>query len=199
MIHSRSLSLALGFAFLSTAAFAGNEIAPVAHTDPITVRVLGGKNGQPIPHLHLLLIGGYDQRDLHDQLFREERITDAHGRVQLSRQLENLPWLQVWSSKKPLCQAHPRGGSFSVELMRRDGVSAPNRCGTAVVEDLPGVFNVFVKGKGDPIAAPPVAASETALSSNAPGSCACAAKSTKCVSVCQHLGSAMGAVENLFR
>jgi hypothetical protein len=91
------------------------------------------------------LIAGYDQNDLHDQLYRQEALTDAHGQARLSKQLGNLPWLQVWVNKKPLCQAHPRNDNFSVELIRRDGLSAPNRCGTATVEDAPGVFTVFVK------------------------------------------------------
>jgi hypothetical protein len=124
-----------------------SETFPVVHNEPITVRILGGKDGQPLAHLHLVLLGGYDQRDLHDQLFRAEVLTDPQGQAQLPGQLANIPWLQVWVAKKSLCQAKPRGDRFSVELIRRDGLSAPNRCGTAVVEDAPGVFNVFVKGE----------------------------------------------------
>ncbi len=124
------------------------ESFPMVHKDPITVRILGGKDGQPLAHLHVVLLGGYDQRDLHDQLYRAEVLTDAHGQARLSGQLANLPWLQVWVAKKPLCQTKPRGASFSVDLIRRDGLSAPNRCGTATVEDAPGVFTVFVKGNG---------------------------------------------------
>ena len=124
------------------------ESFPVVHNEPITVRILGGKDGQPLAHLHLILLAGYEQRDLRDQLYRAEVLTDAHGQTRLPRQLSNLPWLQVWAAKKPLCQAKPRGNSFSVELIRRDGLSAPNRCGTATVEDAPGIFTVFVKGKG---------------------------------------------------
>jgi hypothetical protein len=124
------------------------ETFPVIHNEPITVRILGGKDGLPLAHQHLTLLGGYDQSDLHDQLYRSEVLTDSHGQVKLPRQLANLPWLQVWVDKKPLCQAKPRGENFSVELIRRDGLSAPNRCGTATVEETPGVFTVFVKGKG---------------------------------------------------
>jgi hypothetical protein len=61
--------------------------------------------------------------------------------------LANLPWLQVWVGKKSLCQTHPRNTSYSVELIRHDGLSAPNHCGTATVENKPGVFTVFVKNK----------------------------------------------------
>jgi hypothetical protein len=147
MIRPLALSLAAGIALLTATLCCADETFPVVHNEPITVRILGGKNGQPLTHLHLVLIAGYDTSDLHDQLYRAEALTDAHGQAHLPKQLANLPWLQVWVAKKPLCQAKPRGGSFSVELIRRDGLSAPNRCGTATVEDAPGVFTVFVKGK----------------------------------------------------
>jgi hypothetical protein len=147
MIRPIALSLAAGVALLTAAISGAGESFPVDHSEPITVRILNGRNGQPLAHLHLVLIGGYDRHDLHDQLFLEEALTDAHGQVRLSNQLANLPWLQVWVNKKPLCQAHPRKASFSVEEIRRDGLSAPNRCGTATVEDAPGIFTVFVKGK----------------------------------------------------
>jgi hypothetical protein len=130
------------------------ETFPVVHNEPITVRILGGKDGQPLAHLHLVLLGGYEQSDLHDQLYRVEVLTDIHGEARLPRQLANLPWVQVWVATKPLCQASPRKDSFSVELIRRDGLSAPNRCGTATVEDVPGVFTVFVKGKAKDADAP---------------------------------------------
>jgi hypothetical protein len=148
MIRPLALSLAAGMALLTATLNGAAETIPVVHNEPITVLILGGKNGLPLAHLHLVLLGGYDQRDLRDQLYRAEVLTDAHGAARLPRQLANLPWLQVWVAKKPLCQAKPRGESFSVELIRRDGLSAPNHCGKATVEDAPGVFTVFVKGQG---------------------------------------------------
>jgi len=148
MIRSLALCLVTGMALLTTTICRADEVFPVVHNEPISIRVLGGKNGLPLAHLHLVLIAGYDQSGLRDQLFREEAITNAQGQAQLSNQLTNLPWLQVWVNKKPLCQANPRKASFSMERIRRDGLSAPNRCGTITVEDAPGVFTVFVKGKG---------------------------------------------------
>jgi hypothetical protein len=147
MIRSLALSLAAVIALLTATLNGAAETFPVVHNEPITVRILGGKDGQPLAQLHLVLLAGYDQSDLHDQLYRAELLTDAHGQAHLPKQFANLPWLQVWVDKKPLCQSKPRGESFSVELIRRDGLSAPNRCGTAVVEDAPGVFTVFVKSK----------------------------------------------------
>ena len=147
MIRPLALSFAAGMALLAATLNGAAETFPVIHNEPITVRILDGKEGRPLSHLRLVLLGGYDQSDLRAQLYRAELLTDSHGDARLPRQLANLPWLQVWVAGKPLCQARPRGASFSVELIRRDGLSAPNRCGTAVVEDAPGVFTVFVKGK----------------------------------------------------
>jgi hypothetical protein len=156
MIRAFAFSLAAGLALLTVTISGADEnyqtgraaeSSPVVHNEPITVRILSGKSGQPLAHLHLVLIGGYRSSDLHEQLFREEALTDAQGRARLSNQLANLPWLQVWVSKKPLCQPHPRAASFSVEQIRREGLSAPNLCGVVTVEDVPGVFTVFVKSK----------------------------------------------------
>ncbi len=134
---------------LLTAAASGvSESFPAVHNEPITVRILGGKDGQPLGRLHLVLIGGYDAHDMREQIYRQEVLTDAQGQVRLSNQLANLPWLQVWVGRKSLCQLHPGNSSFSVELIRRDGLSAPNRCGKVAVAARPGVFTVFVKGKG---------------------------------------------------
>lgn len=161
LIFSLAAGLVLTVAFPSAAAQScqrggSAESLPVVHHEPITIRILSGKDGLPLAHLHLILIAGYRASDLREQLFREEALTDARGQARLSSQLANLPWLQVWVDKKPLCQVHPRTASFSVERIRRDGLSAPNRCGTATVEDAPSVFTVFVKGKGEaPVDAAP--------------------------------------------
>lgn len=143
-------------ALLSSATKCASESFPVIHTAPITVRILGGKDGQPLGRVHLTLIGGYDPRDMRQELFREEVLTDPHGQIQLSNQLANLPWLQVWVGKRSLCQQNPRSASFSVDLMRRSGLTTPNRCGKATVEDHPGVFTVLVKGNGAPQPGPAI-------------------------------------------
>jgi hypothetical protein len=153
MIRPIAISFAAALSLLTASVCGADEPHSVTHNEPITVRILSGKDGQPLAHSHLILIGGYDQDEIHDQLWREETLTDAHGQASLSKQFANLPWLQVWVDKKPLCQANPRKTSFSVERIRRDGLSAPNRCGTATVEDAPGVFTVFVRtGKKDTLA-----------------------------------------------
>ncbi len=146
---NRPLSIFLLAALaLSTAALCpAVETFPVVHNDPIIVRILSGKNGLPLINLHLVLIGGYDRDDLHQQFYREDALTDNFGKVRISNQMANLPWLQVWVRSMPLCQSKPRKTSFSVELIRRDGVNAPNLCGPVSAQNTPGLFNVFVKNK----------------------------------------------------
>jgi hypothetical protein len=165
MLRCLVVHVAAGIALAAVPVSCAAEVFPVAHKEPIVIRILGGTDGKPLVRQHLTLIAGYDQRDMREQLFREEVLTDEKGQVRLSNQLANLPWLQVWVGKKPLCQGNPRSASYSVELIRRDGVSAPNRCGTATVESKPGVFTVFVKNKA---ATPAVATSDSASEADAP-------------------------------
>jgi hypothetical protein len=149
MIRPITLSLAAAIALSAASLCRAGETFPEVHSDPITVRIVSGKNGQPLSNLHLVLVGGYDRSDLHDQFYREEVLTDPFGKVRLSNQLANLPWLQVWVSKMPLCQSNPRKTSFSVELMRRDGLSAPTLCGPVTAQNAPGTFTVFVKNRAN--------------------------------------------------
>jgi hypothetical protein len=144
--------LATGLAMRAAAQGHAVESLPSVHNEPISVRILNADDGKPLAHVHLVLIAGYDMGEIHDQLWREETLTDDRGEAQLSRQFANLPFLQVWVTKRKLCQQNPGAKSFSVETIRRDGVSAPNRCGIATVENAPGVFTVFVKVK--PVAPP---------------------------------------------
>jgi hypothetical protein len=175
MIRHIVAHLAAGVALAAVSVSCAAEVFPVVRNEPIVIRILGGKDGQPLARLHLTLIAGYDRRDMNEQLFREEVLTDAHGQARLSNQLANLPWLQVWVEKKTLCQENPRITRFSVELIRRDGLSTPNHCGMATVEDKPGVFTVFVKGKGaapaaHAIATPTPAPAVAPVSKSAPAS-----------------------------
>jgi len=145
MTLSFTLSMTAGLALFCSLASRANEIFPSIHNEPITVQVLSGKDGKPVPHAHLLVVAGYDQEDLRLRLWQNEILTDAEGKVLLSKPVGNLPLLQVWVTKAPLCQESPRKTSFSVEEIRRDGLSTPNRCGIATVTDRAGIFTVFVK------------------------------------------------------
>jgi len=139
--------LAAALLLLTASASRADETFPVVHDEPITVRVLDGLNGKPLVHAHLLLIAGYDKEQLKMQTWREEALTDANGKAVLSKQLDNLPFLQVWVLKEKTCQSNPRSDVFSIDRIRRDGLSTPNLCGITSVENTPGSFTVFIKSK----------------------------------------------------
>jgi hypothetical protein len=161
--------LGAGLILLAVQVCGADETFPVVHNEPITIRVLSGRDGHPIAGAHVILTAGYDQRDINLHLRREEALTDEHGNARLPSALANFPLLLVSVAKKHLCQGDHHGSVFSVERIRRDGLSAPNRCGTVSVEDAPGIFAVWVKtgkaaaspvgsAKDDPKAAAPDAA-----------------------------------------
>ena len=153
---------------LLAATAAAAEVFPVVHNEPIAVRVLDGKDGKPQPRAHVILVAGYDRRDLALGLWTEEAITDASGLVLLSDVLRNLPLLRVDVLKRRSCQADAADAAFSVERVRRDGLSTVDRCGTIAAEDTPGVFTVYVRGgkastkagPNQPGAAPPTKATQ---------------------------------------
>jgi hypothetical protein len=144
---NRVLKVWIGAAMTLRAAagYASGEVFPVAHGGTIAVRVLGGKDGKPQVHAHVILVGGYDQRDLGLGLWREEVLTDGEGTVRLSNALGNLPLLRVEVEKRRACETDANRAAISVERIRRDGLSGANRCGMVVANNAPGVFTIFVK------------------------------------------------------
>ena len=143
MIRPALLALLL----LAAPACRADEVFPVIHNEPITVRLLDGKDGHPLAHQHLTFAGGYDLNDLRTRLWLEEATTDDHGEARLSAQMANLPWLQVDLLKGNLCLAKSSSSAFSIERIRRDGLTAPNRCSPFVAQSAPGVFVLFAKSK----------------------------------------------------
>jgi hypothetical protein len=137
--------------FLHAAQVRGaDEDFPVVHNDIITIRILDGSNGQPIAHAHLSLYAGYNRRDLHLAMWHDDVSTDDHGQARLPNELANLPFLQIGVAKEHICQAGSGSAIFSVDRIRRDGMSAANGCGKATFGDAPGAFTVFVKSKIHP-------------------------------------------------
>lgn len=148
MTIARTLSLALGAGTLllpASVCGAQQNSLPVAHPEPITIRILDGKGGTPLAHVHLQVAAGYDDRDLRLGLWNEEIVTDGEGRASLPGSLKNFPLVAVWVAKHKLCAAHGRSTYMSLDNIRSVGLSTRNRCGTAVAAETPGVLNVFAK------------------------------------------------------
>ena len=156
MTIARTLSLALGAAVALLASAGRSEGSlPVSHPEPITIQILDGKGGAPLAHVHLLFVAGYDDRDLRLGLWSAEAITDAKGRVSLPHALKDFSFVEVWVAQHKLCAAHGRSLAMNLDRVRNEGVSTPNRCGTTVVEDTPGVLIVFAKARTPDLPPPP--------------------------------------------
>jgi len=144
---------------------------PVIHHEPITVRVLDGRRGVPLARVHLILIAGYDQRDLHKGLWQEEAITDSAGSAQVPDSLFSFPFLQVVVARHGMCIGDVSESRFSMDQIRFAGLNSPNRCGVLTVENLSGVFVVFAKTKGSdrlPVKGAPMRPAKTSPEAAAP-------------------------------
>ena len=144
MVRFRAFVCAAGMFALAASASSQSEIFPNVHNQPIVIHVVDGRDGKPLAHARVSLVGGYTARDLHLQMWHEEAFTDEQGRARISSAMENLPIHQIEVAKSQLC-ADSHSAIVSVEQIRRDGLSMPNRCGTGAAEGTPGVFTVFVK------------------------------------------------------
>lgn len=178
MIRIHSICLAVAAAATSHLC-AASEPFPVVHHEPLTVRILDGVSGKPRAGQHIVLAGGYTDRDLALGLWQEGARTNASGEVRIPDVLANLPFLRVWVIKAKTCQAKGTPGRLLVDEIRNRGWSAGNTCGATVATAVPGTLVLFVRGgtagavetaaettpDNAGTAQPPSAASETSATS----------------------------------
>jgi len=139
---------------LTTLARAG-ELFPVVHTDTLAVRLVDSRDGRPISHQHVLLTGGYDERDLRLQLWQQDAITGEDGLAMLNSQLVNLPLLSVALQAGKLCRQSQGFFAYSTDRIRRWGLVGDNHCGLFVAMATPGVLTLAARSaKSTPDAAP---------------------------------------------
>ncbi len=160
MTIARTLSLAFGVGTLLLPAAVGKaqNSLPAMHPEPITIRILDGKGGAPLAHAHLQIVAGYDDRDMRLGLWSEEAVTDGQGRASLPGSLKNFSFVAVGVAKHKLCAARGRSTFMNLDNIRSEGLSTPNRCGTTVVAETPGILNVFAKAHRKDLPPPPTPA-----------------------------------------
>jgi hypothetical protein len=145
------LLLALSGSALPLAAqLASVEAIPVDHKEPITIRVLDGRDGRPIPNLRLALRAGYTENDIARRFWREEAMTNADGEARLPSTLANFPFLDAILARARLCQSSADGAVYKIGLIRSEGWLAPNHCGVVAIENQPGVLTLFATQRGKP-------------------------------------------------
>jgi len=156
MTIARTLSLVLCVMTLALPGSMGKseQSLPAIHPEPITIRILNGKDGTPLAHVHLLLVAGYDDRDLRQGFWSGEAITNAKGQASLPDSLKNFSFVAVSVAKRRLCAARGRSLSVDLDNVRSEGMSTPNRCGNLMFADKPGVLTVFAKAHAEDLLSP---------------------------------------------
>lgn len=113
----------------------------------VTIRVLDGKDGKPIPNTALIVFGGATTEDVkfHEQHFALK--TDLEGRAVL-RPLDTTQWIQVLPDELVLCQSEVRI-YFEVNQVVQKGATSQNTCsklsGTLSVA---GVLTIYMRRSG---------------------------------------------------
>jgi hypothetical protein len=94
---------------------------PAIHPEAITIRILNGKDGAPLVHVHLLFVAGYDDRDLRLGFWSAEAMTDAKGRASLPGALKDFSLVEVRVANRRLCAAHGRSLDINLDNVRYGG------------------------------------------------------------------------------
>src|ERR1035437_10905189 len=84
-VHSHACQVIWGIFFLAFVLHSSGDTFPVLYREPITIRIVDGKTGTPLTHVHLAILGGirparYSQRDVagrdDNRRWRESTIAD---------------------------------------------------------------------------------------------------------------------------
>jgi hypothetical protein len=140
-------------ALLASASRSQNSL-PVLHREPVTIRILNGKDGAPLAHVHVVFVAGYDDQDLRLGLWSEEAITNAKGQASLPDSLKNFSFVAVWVAKRKLCAQHGHALGADLDNVRNQGLSTTNRCGNLMFADKPGVLTVFAQAHAEDLPSP---------------------------------------------
>src|ERR1035437_5192033 len=89
-VHSPACQVSWGIYVLAFVLHSSGETFPVLHREPITIRIVDGKTGPPLTHVHLAILGGirparYSQRDVagrdDNRRWRQCTIADLPGEL----------------------------------------------------------------------------------------------------------------------
>ena len=122
----------------------GGALATASSDNAIVIDVVDGKSGNPIPNEHILVFQGATTEDVRAQKNPSKELkTDANGAALLAVDDPSILRIQVWVDWHVLCQEKPNEQSYSVENIRKVGLSSPNNCGSVVRENIPSHLIVF--------------------------------------------------------
>jgi len=140
----KSLGLGL-YVFGIIVCLMSNVQVPTAQEKNIIIRVMDGRNGKPMANMHLMVSLGSSQEDVRELKSHVDLQTDLNGVALLSIDESTISRIQVWVDWHTLCQETPNTKSFSIEEIRKSGLSTPNNCGSVTREKAPNHLTVFAR------------------------------------------------------
>ena len=116
--------------WLSIFTTAGPILAtPSEDSQTISVVVLEGKNGKPMPREHLLGLVGGTQEEVRPHGHKIDLETNLEAVALLPPGSSSYSRIQIWVDRRTLYQRTPNLASFSLDEVRRSGASTANTCG----------------------------------------------------------------------
>ena len=111
----------------------------------ISVQVLDGRNGKPIPNQRVLVFVGSSAEAAKSHAEHTDLTTDKDGLGTLRVHPDQTRWIQVWADGRVLCYPDPNQSSFSVDTIMSAGVVTPNSCSEVVKNGVPGHLIIFAR------------------------------------------------------
>ena len=130
------------FSFLFFMSF---SIVGVAQSSEITIQAVNGKDGRPLVHQRLLIIGGETAKAASFHRTSFDVTTDGNGVAKMKLNPTTTRWVEIFVDFLTLCYQKPNLTQFSVDKILSDGLSAPNNCSSVVQQAKPGQFIVFAR------------------------------------------------------
>ena len=125
----------------------GQQLALPQVPPPLTIRVLDGKDGKPIPNTALIVFGGATTEDVkfHEQHFALK--TDGEGRALLQPR-DSTQWIQILPDELVLCQPEVRI-YFEVNQIVQKGAVSQNTCSKLfATPPVAGVLTIYMRRSG---------------------------------------------------
>ncbi len=111
----------------------------------ITVQVLDGRNGKPIPNQRLLVFVGKSSEAARSHAEHTDLTTGRDGLGMLRLYPDEAQWIQVWADGRVLCYPDPNQSSLRVDTIMSTGFVTPNTCSDVMKAPKPGHLIVFAR------------------------------------------------------
>lgn len=145
ILHRLPVAMCLLGAVFPSAALLKAQTDGVPKSVDISVQVLDGRNGKPIPNQRVLVFVGGSSEAAKSHAEHTDLTTDKDGLGSLRVHPDQTQWIQVWADGRVLCYPDPNQSSFSVNTIMSAGVVTPNSCSELVKEAVPGHLIIFAR------------------------------------------------------